>query len=98
MRLASDRRDVTITSGAKITAKRFLYVAGVEIRPHDKAAAEWHGMVSLEAEGTAEGKADLESRFGPAGGRTGPLAPWEIVKEKSMGGTVWLRLVKEKPL
>ena len=96
MRLASDRRDVTITSGAKITAKRFLYVAGVEIRPHDKAAAEWHGMISLEAEGTAEGKADLEARFGPGGGQKGPLAPWEIVKEKSMGGTVWLRLVREK--
>lgn len=96
MRLASDRRDVTIASGAKIAAKRFLYVAGVEIKVHDKAAIEWHGMVSLEAEGTAEGKADLEARFGPGGAQHGLLAPWEIIKEKSMGGTVWLRLVKEK--
>lgn len=87
---------MTIASGAKISAKRYLYVAGVEIRADDKAAAEWRGMVSLEAEGTAEGKADLELRFGSGKDRKAPLAPWEIVKDKSMGGTVWLRLLREK--
>lgn len=98
MRLASDRRDMTIASGSRISAKRYLYVAGVEITASDKTASEWQGMVSLEAEGTAEGKSDLEARFGSAHDRKAPLAPWEIIKEKSMGGTVWLRLVKEKVL
>jgi hypothetical protein len=96
MRLASDRRDMTVASGARISAKRYLYVTGVEIGTSDKAAPDWHGMVSLEAEGTAEGKAELERRFGMGDGRGAPLAPWEIVKEKSMGGTVWLRLVRER--
>lgn len=96
MRLASDRRDMTVSSGARISAKRYLYVAGVEIRPQHKTAPEWQGMISLEAEGTAEGKADLEMRFGDESGRPAPLAPWEIVKEKSMGGTVWLRLVRQQ--
>lgn len=90
LRLAFDRRDVTVASGARMTAKRYLHVAGFEIVAGDPAAVEWHGMVSLEAEGTAEGKAALVSRF-----RGGRLWPWEIVKEKSMSGTVWLRMVKE---
>lgn len=96
MRLASDRRDMIVASGARISAKRYLYVTGVEIGPNNKAAPEWHGMVSLEAEGTSEGKAELERRFGTGQPSSAPLAPWEIVKEKSMGGTVWLRLTKER--
>jgi hypothetical protein len=94
MRLASDRRDMTVSSGARISAKRYLYVAGVEVGPGDKAAPEWHGMVSLEAEGTAEGKAELIRRFGTGPASDAPLAPWEVIKEKSMGGTVWLRAAK----
>lgn len=94
MRLASDRRDMTVASGARISAKRFLYVAGVEISSVNKAAPEWHGMVSLEAEGTAEGKAELVRRFGTGSVNETPLAAWEVVKEKSMGGTVWLRVAR----
>jgi len=96
MRLASDRRDMTVASGARISAKRYLYVTGVEIGLNDKVAPEWHGMVSLEAEGTSEGRAELERRFGTGHPSSAPLAAWEIVKEKSMGGTVWLRLTKER--
>jgi hypothetical protein len=85
---------MTVASGARISAKRYLYVAGVEIGPQNKAAPEWHGMVSLEAEGTAEGKAELIRRFGAGPASETPLAAWEIVKEKSMGGTVWLRVAR----
>ncbi|WRT70801.1 uncharacterized protein IL334_007800 [Kwoniella shivajii] len=91
IRLAYDRRDVTVASGARLTAKRYLHVAGFEIRPEHVVAPEWHGMVSLEAEGTAEGKQDIEKRL--VGGN---LHPWEVVRDKSMIGTIWLRLVKQE--
>lgn len=89
IRLAFDRRDVTVASGARMAAKRYLHVAGFEISADDPAAAEWQGMVSLEADGTAEGKAEIIRRLHGAKG------PWEIVREKSMVGTVWLRMIKE---
>jgi len=90
LRLAFDRRDMTIASGAKLTAKRYLYVAGFEIKGDGPHAPEWHGTVSLEAEGTAEAKAAMIERF-----TAGKRYPWEIVREKSMSGLVWLKLVKE---
>lgn len=77
IRLAFDRRDVTIASGAKMAAKRYLHVAGFEVTAEDPAAAEWQGIVSLEADGTAEGKADMVERF------NGSKGPWEVVREKS---------------
>ena len=90
LRLAFDRRDMTIASGAKLTAKRYLYVSGFEVSAEDATAAEWQGTVSLEAEGTAEAKASMMERF-----ITGRRYPWEIVREKSMSGLIWLKLVKE---
>jgi len=81
---------MTIASGARLTAKRYLYVAGFEVKDEDALAAEWRGTVSLEAEGTAEAKASILERF--AAGRR---YPWELVREKSMSGLVWLKLVKE---
>ena len=97
LRLAFDRRDVTTTSGARLSAKRYLHVSGFEVKPGENTAPEWQGMVSLESEGTAEGKMELERRLG--GGEAGKavVGPWEIVREKSMMGTIWLRLVKEDP-
>ncbi|WWC92409.1 uncharacterized protein L201_007366 [Kwoniella dendrophila CBS 6074] len=94
IRLAYDRRDVTVSSGARLSAKRYLHVAGFEIRPQDRAAPEWRGMVSLEAEGTAEGKQDIERRLVGVNGGRPIMGPWEVVREKSMIGTVWLRLIK----
>lgn len=91
IRLAHDRHDLVISSGARVSTKRYLYVAGFEIKPGDKAVSDWCGMITLEAEGTAEGRADLQRRFGQS-----KNMPWEIVKEKSMAGNVWLRLIKEK--
>ena len=88
LRLAWERSDVTVATGARMVAKRYLHTAGFEITPDDPAAAEWHGMISLEAEGTAEGKADIIKRFGG-------LSPWEVVRERSMSGLVWLRVVDE---
>ncbi|KAK4683748.1 hypothetical protein P7C73_g6480, partial [Tremellales sp. Uapishka_1] len=99
MRLAHDRTDVTVASGARLTAKRYLHVAGFEVnQTHVNGGAahpEWQGMVSLETEGTAEGKEEMERRCGWGDGRKTTLAPWEVVREKSMLGTVWLRLVRE---
>lgn len=80
---------MTVASGSRVTAKRYLHVAGFEIGDDDPAAAEWRGMVSLEADGTAEGKREMQRRF------QGLMGPWEIVREKSMSGTVWLRLIQE---
>lgn len=94
IRLAFDRRDVTVTSGQRVVAKRFLHVAGFEITAHDKVASEWLGMVSLEAEGTAEGKSVLEHRLGYGNPTECVTGPWEVVRDKSMAGNIWLRLVK----
>ena len=95
MRLGHDRRDVTVASGARLTAKRYLHVAGFEVKPGDNAAPEWHGLVSLESEGTAEGKLEIERRIGGGDKSKAVMGPWEVVREKSMMGTVWLRLVRE---
>jgi hypothetical protein len=95
LRIAYDRRDVTVASGARVAAKRYLHVAGVEIRPGDRAAPEWAGMISLEAEGTAEGKADMAARLGNGDPSRAVMGPWEVVRERSMMGSIWLRLVRE---
>lgn len=93
LRLANDRRDVTVSSGARVTAKRYIHVTGFEIQPTQDIAPEWQGIVSLEAEGTVEGKADMEKRLGYGDPRRAIRGPWEIVRDKSMRGNVWLRLV-----
>ncbi|WOO82103.1 uncharacterized protein LOC62_04G005605 [Vanrija pseudolonga] len=95
LRLAYDRRDVTVASGARLSAKRYLHVAGLEIRPGDRVAADWQGMVTLEAEGTAEGKAEMEARFGRGDPTRAVMGPWEVVRERSLLGSLWLRLVRE---
>ena len=95
IRLAHDRRDMTVTSGARVSAKRYLHVAGFEIKPGDHVAPEWHGMVSLESEGTAEGKMEIERRLGLGDPLKAIMGPWEVVRERSMTGTVWLRLIRE---
>ncbi|WVQ63611.1 uncharacterized protein L199_001764 [Kwoniella botswanensis] len=94
IRLAYDRRDVTVASGARLSAKRYLHVAGFEVHQADPVAPEWYGMVSLEAEGTAEGKQDIEARLVGLNGSRPVMGPWELVREKSMMGTIWLRLIK----
>lgn len=93
LRLAYDRRDVTVSSGARVTAKRYIHVTGFEVQPTQGIAAEWQGIVSLEAEGTVEGKAEIEKRLGHGDPRRAMKGPWEVVREKSMRGNVWLRLV-----
>ena len=95
MRLGHDRRDVTVASGARLTAKRYLHVAGFEVNAGANVAPEWYGMVSLESEGTAEGKLEIEKRIGGGEGSKAVMGPWEVVREKSMMGTVWLRLIRE---
>ncbi|WWC65281.1 uncharacterized protein I303_107898 [Kwoniella dejecticola CBS 10117] len=97
IRLAYDRRDVTTASGARLSAKRYLHVAGFEVGPQDRVAPEWQGMVSLETEGTAEARQDLEKRLIGVGGARPLVGPWELVRDKSMIGTIWLRLVKQGP-
>ncbi|TXT13026.1 hypothetical protein VHUM_01427 [Vanrija humicola] len=95
LRLAYDRRDVTVSSGARLSAKRYLHVAGLEIQQGDRVAPDWHGMVTLEAEGTAEGKAEMEARFGHGDPTRAVMGPWEVVRERSLLGSLWLRLVRE---
>ena len=89
LRLAHDHGDLTVASGARVLAKRYLHVAGFEITNGPGIAPEWAGLVTLEAEGTAEGRAEMERRLN--GGTD--LRPWEVVRDKSMQGTVWLRVV-----
>ncbi|ORY31308.1 hypothetical protein BCR39DRAFT_465990, partial [Naematelia encephala] len=94
LRLAFDRRDVITASGAILNAKRYLHVTGFEVSAAP-AAQEWFGMVTLEAEGTAEGRRDLERRIGSGDPTRAVMGPWEVVREKSMLGAIWLRLVPE---
>lgn len=95
VRLAYERRDHTTTSGARISAKRYLHVGGIEVKPGDRVAPEWQGMISLEAEGTAEGRLAMEARFGHGDPRAAVMGPWEVVRERSMLGSLWLRLIPE---
>lgn len=96
LRLAFERSDITTTRGEKVIAKRYLHVCGFEITADtgNLACEEWQGMVTLEAEGTAEGRASMLRRLGRATNESripAQRGPWEIVPEKSLGGTVWLR-------
>lgn len=95
VRLAYERRDHTTTSGARISAKRYLHVGGIEVKPGDRVAPEWQGMISLEAEGTAEGRQAMEARFGHGDPTRAVMGPWEVVRERSMLGSLWLRLIPE---
>jgi hypothetical protein len=99
LRLAFARSDITTTRGDKVTAKRYLHVIGFQITPQTRhqAVEEWYGMVSIEAEGTAEGRKELLRRLGrtPDGNKIqAHKGPFEIVREKSLGGNVWLRSVQ----
>lgn len=97
LRLAFDRRDITTARGEKVVAKRYLHVAGFQISPQQRFSAceEWEGMVTLESEGTAEGRAEMLKRFGRAGVEESRVKPvrgaWEVLREKSLGGSVWLK-------
>ncbi|TFK92670.1 hypothetical protein K466DRAFT_595046 [Polyporus arcularius HHB13444] len=55
----------------------------------------WHGEWVLEAEGTREGKQSLVDAL--SNGTNGPglrrRGQWEIVREKSGGGRLWLKLL-----
>jgi hypothetical protein len=90
LRLAHDRQDLVVSSGARLSAKRYLYVAGFTVQPGASIAPGWEGTVSLEAEGTAEGKVAIEARA------RGGLGAWEVIPDKSMTGMVWLRLLREE--
>ncbi|GMK59359.1 hypothetical protein CspeluHIS016_0703740 [Cutaneotrichosporon spelunceum] len=95
VRLAYERRDHTTSSGARISAKRYLHVGGIEVKAGDRVAPEWQGMISLEAEGTAEGRQAMEARFGHGDAARAVMGPWEVVRERSMLGSLWLRLIPE---
>lgn len=90
LRLATDRQEILTASGVQMTAKRYITVAGFEIRPSDNVLAEWCGLVTLEADGTAEGREAMISRLE----HLERAGPWQIVTEKSMRGSVWLRLIR----
>lgn len=99
IRLAFERSDITTTRGEKVIAKRYLHVCGFEITSDSAhvACEDWQGMVTLEAEGTAEGRASLLRRLGRSTNESripAQRGPWEIIREKSLGGTVWLRCVE----
>ncbi|KAI0635976.1 hypothetical protein C8Q77DRAFT_1071858 [Trametes polyzona] len=53
----------------------------------------WHGEWVLEAEGTREGRQNLVDAL--AGGTNGPglrqRGQWQVVREKSGGGRIWLK-------
>ena len=51
----------------------------------------WKGEWILEAEGTREGKQSLIDALLPGADGLGKRALWEIVKEKSGRGKLWMR-------
>jgi hypothetical protein len=96
LRLAFDRTDITTARGERMVAKRYLHVAGFQITPdnHRIAVEDWEGMVTIEGDGTAEGRNEILRRIG----KTPDLrssnkvrGPWEIIRGKSLGGSVWLK-------
>lgn len=98
IRLAYDHKDVLVSTG-RASAKRCIHVTGFEVpqeayerqREQGGVDREW-GIITLEAEGTGEGRAELERRLGYGDAARVGREAWEVVREKSVG-SVWLRAV-----
>ncbi|KIJ66975.1 hypothetical protein HYDPIDRAFT_166391 [Hydnomerulius pinastri MD-312] len=79
-----------------VMAKKFMWVArarvGMGFVDVDDGLGEgWRGEWVLEAEGTKEGRQTLIDCIA---GVSGEIFVWELAREKSGGGRIWLRLVK----
>ncbi|KAJ3535591.1 hypothetical protein NM688_g6958 [Phlebia brevispora] len=54
----------------------------------------WQGEWVLEAEGTQEGKQQLLDAVKPGPDGSTPRGLWEIVRDKSGGGRIWIKLIR----
>ncbi|KAH0833040.1 hypothetical protein J3R83DRAFT_12031 [Lanmaoa asiatica] len=82
--------------GGWAMAKKYMWIArarvGMGFMDVDDGLGEgWRGEWVLEAEGTQEGRQTLIDCIS---GLAGEVFIWELVREKSGGGRIWLRLIK----
>lgn len=81
------------SSGGWAMAKKYMWIArarvGMGFMDIDDGLGEgWRGEWVLEAEGTQEGRQTLIHCIS---GLAGEMFVWELVREKSGGGRIWLR-------
>ncbi|KIM67555.1 hypothetical protein SCLCIDRAFT_1210207 [Scleroderma citrinum Foug A] len=84
------------TPGGWATARKYMWVArarvGMGFVDVDDGLGEgWRGEWVLEADGTQEGRQTLIDCLS---GASGDVFVWEMIREKSCGGRIWLRLIK----
>ncbi|KAL4064401.1 hypothetical protein V8B97DRAFT_2023430 [Scleroderma yunnanense] len=82
--------------GGWATAKKYMWIArarvGMGFVDVDDGLGEgWRGEWVLEADGTQEGRQTLIDCLS---GVSGDVFVWEMIREKSGGGRIWLRLIK----
>ncbi|TDL25808.1 hypothetical protein BD410DRAFT_837268 [Rickenella mellea] len=78
------------SAAGQVRVKKYVWLATVDASNHPTTGDGWRGMWVLQGEGTKEGKQALIDSL--KGGVQGERL-WEIVREKSGGGKLWLRLV-----
>ena len=83
------------TPGGWVTAKKYMWVARARvgmgfIAMDDGLGEGWRGEWVLETDGTQEGRQTLIDCLS---GVSGDVFVWEMIREKSGGGRIWLRYV-----
>lgn len=78
--------------------KKYMWVARIpSVGPESGTEAGvalgegWRGEWVLEAEGTREGRQRLVDAAKPGSNGSTPRALWEVVRDKSTGGRIWMR-------
>lgn len=94
LRLAHQKNEMTSASGQTLFVDLWIHEAGFFIGRRNGEVGSpnpWDGsMVTLEADGTQEGREEILQRVRKGGsGRH----PWEIIGSKSTRGSVWLKSV-----
>lgn len=84
-----------LTPGGWATAQKYMWVARARVgmgfvAVDDGLGEGWRGEWVLEADGTQEGRQTLIDCLS---GASGDVFVWEMIREKSGGGRIWLRYV-----
>ncbi|EPQ54368.1 hypothetical protein GLOTRDRAFT_139664 [Gloeophyllum trabeum ATCC 11539] len=74
----------------RVPVKKYMWLAVLKAQLRPGLGEGWQGEWVLEGEGTKEGKQSLLDAI--RGDETGERE-WEVVREKSHGGRIWLKLL-----
>ncbi|GJE88700.1 hypothetical protein PsYK624_047830 [Phanerochaete sordida] len=86
--------------GGHALVRKYIWLARIPyVGPHSRTEARdalgegWQGEWVLEAEGTKEGRQSLLDAVRPGPDGATPRGLWEVARDRSGGGRVWMRLV-----